>query len=183
MSLPSIAVPGTLLGPSSKYLPGPGTHIHDSQIYASIAGPVASSTPRAPPSTNTTTSTSTTNSKPKLLPLLSISRSATPPSPSPSSIPTTILPEVESIVLARITRLTPRFANAEILVVSDTVCREPFSSIIRREDIRATEKDKVKMEESFRVGDLVRAQVISLGDQSNYYLSTARNERGFQAVK
>lgn len=50
--------------------------------------------------------------------------------------------------------------------------------MIRREDIRATEKDKVKVEESFRVGDLVRGEVISLGDQSNYYLSTARNELG-----
>lgn len=36
----------------------------------------------------------------------------------------------------------------------------------------------MKVEESFRVGDIVRAEVISLGDQSNYYLSTARNELG-----
>lgn len=44
--------------------------------------------------------------------------------------------------------------------------------------MRATEKDKVKIEESFRVGDLVRGVVVSLGDQSNYYVSTAMNELG-----
>jgi exosome complex component CSL4 len=50
--------------------------------------------------------------------------------------------------------------------------------MIRREDIRATEKDKVTISDSFRVGDLVRGVVISLGDQSNYYLTTAQNELG-----
>ena len=88
------------------------------------------------------------------------------------------MPEVESVVLARVTRLGPRFANVDILVVGDVVCREGFQGMIRREDIRATEKDKVKIEESFRIGDLVRGVVISLGDQSNYYLSTAQNEYG-----
>ena len=34
------------------------------------------------------------------------------------------------------------------------------------------------MDEMFRVGDIVRGTVSSLGDQSNYYLSTARNEFG-----
>lgn len=38
--------------------------------------------------------------------------------------------------------------------------------------------DKVKVTESFRVGDVVRAVVISLGDERSYYCSTARNELG-----
>jgi exosome complex component CSL4 len=88
------------------------------------------------------------------------------------------LPEVESVVLARVTRLGPRFATCDILVVGDTVCREGFHGLVRREDIRATEKDWVRVEECFRVGDLVRGMVISLGDQSNYYISTAQNEYG-----
>lgn len=50
--------------------------------------------------------------------------------------------------------------------------------MIRREDIRATEKDKVTVADSFRVGDLVRGVVISLGDQGGYYVSTAKNELG-----
>ena len=36
----------------------------------------------------------------------------------------------------------------------------------------------MKIEESFRVGDIVRGVVLSLGDQSNYYVSTARNDLG-----
>lgn len=53
-----------------------------------------------------------------------------------------------------------------------------FQATIRKEDVRAVEKDKVVMEDMFRVGDIVRASVISLGDQSSYYCSTAKNEFG-----
>ena len=55
---------------------------------------------------------------------------------------------------------------------------EEFTGVIRTQDIRATEIDKVKVTESFRVGDVVRAKVISLGDERSYYLSTAKNELG-----
>ncbi|KAF9700268.1 hypothetical protein EKO04_002010 [Ascochyta lentis] len=169
MAVPSVALPGQRLGSADKYFPGPGTHIHESHIYASIAGPVL-----------TSTTPQTTQSKPS--PLLSIQRPST--STDPGILGTgsggggTILPEVNSVVLALITRLGPRFATCEILVVDNVVCRESFQGQIRREDIRATEKDKIKMEESFRVGDLVRGTVISLGDQSNYYVSTSENEFG-----
>lgn len=89
-----------------------------------------------------------------------------------------MLPEVDAVVLAKVTRLGTRQATVEILVVGDNVCREGFQGLVRREDVRATEKDRVKIPESFRVGDVVRGVVISLGDQSSYYLSTASNELG-----
>jgi|TARA_R110002003_G_scaffold135_10_gene12578 exosome complex component CSL4 len=178
MSLPALALPGQLLGPVDKYYPGPGTHIHEQQIYASIAGPVISS-----PSPRPSQTPSNSTSKSKIVPLLSISR---PPNTTsdPGILGTgsgggaPILPEVDSIVLARITRLGPRFATCEILVIDNTVCREAFQGQIRREDIRATEKDKIKIEESFRVGDLIRGTVISLGDTGSYYVATDRNEFG-----
>ena len=44
--------------------------------------------------------------------------------------------------------------------------------------MRSTEKDKVKVLESFKPGDVVRARVISLGDTAGYYLSTAGNDMG-----
>lgn len=53
-----------------------------------------------------------------------------------------------------------------------------FQALIRREDVRAVEKDRVVMDEMFRVGDIIRGSVVSLGDQSFYYLSTARNDLG-----
>jgi len=69
-------------------------------------------------------------------------------------------------------------ATVSILVVDSQPCREPFRGVIRVQDIRATEKDKVQINKSFRPGDVVLAQVISLGDARSYYLSTARNELG-----
>jgi len=53
-----------------------------------------------------------------------------------------------------------------------------FAAILRREDSRAYEKDKVVMNEMVRVGDIVRASVISLGDERSYYISTVGNEFG-----
>ncbi|POR36432.1 Exosomal core protein CSL4 [Tolypocladium paradoxum] len=72
----------------------------------------------------------------------------------------------------------PKQAIVVIQQVGGTVLQTEWQGVIRVQDVRATEKDKVKMYESFKPGDVVRAQVISLGDQANYYLSTASNELG-----
>lgn len=211
-SLPQLAIPGQRLGPASAYTAGPGTHIQQSTIYASIPGPVV--VDLAPPKTQTkatirvsrvmpikgqantrsattTTSTTTTKQKPRY----------------------NTLPAVDSIVLARVTRVQKRQATVSILVVLDdsplssqkpdpsrtasdndnittilTTAANPenhsstdelrFQALIRKEDVRAVEKDRVVMDEMFRVGDIVRGSVISLGDQSFYYLTTARNDLG-----
>lgn len=55
---------------------------------------------------------------------------------------------------------------------------ESFRGLIRSQDVRSTERDKVKLVDCFRPGDIVRALVLSLGDGSNYYLTTARNDLG-----
>ena len=108
--------------------------------------------------------------------------------------------------------------NAAILVVGEEeqngVCANEWVGVVRREDIRETERDKVKVQENVKVGDLLRGELvglveflwerhkgerrkhkhkfktgedrllirwytwISLGDQSNYYLTMARNELG-----
>ncbi|EDP52089.1 hypothetical protein KXX16_001029 [Aspergillus fumigatus] len=209
-SLPSLAIPGQRLGPVSSYSAGPGTHVQNANIYASIAGPVvlqqaqpssksksilsvSRNLPRkTDPSTSTTPVKATTTTKPKL-------RYNT-------------LPAVDSIVLARVTRVQKRQATVSILVVLDESAgsQDPdpsktasdndnivsilasaanpenhsnsdelrFQALIRKEDVRAVEKDRVVMDEMFRVGDIVRGSVISLGDQSFYYLTTARNDLG-----
>ncbi|KAK8209656.1 hypothetical protein IWZ01DRAFT_436860 [Phyllosticta capitalensis] len=175
MSEPSLALPGQSLGAADKYAPGPGTHIHGADLYASLLGPVSETKPlKRAANANANTS----------LPALSVAR---PPATSTISLAgtggTSVLPEVDSVVLARVTRLTPRQATVEILVVGETVCRDGFQGIIRKDDIRATEKDRIKVGECFHVGDIVRGVVISLGDQSNYYLSTASNEYGVIMAK
>lgn len=125
---PPISIPGETIGSATKYTAGPGTHIHNGQLCASTLGPVVTETPTT--TTFTTTSSSKTNNTTKkdkkpLLPLLSISRS------SGNNAVANVLPEVDAVVLARVTRINPRQANVAILVVGETVCADEFPGIIR----------------------------------------------------
>lgn len=43
--------------------------------------------------------------------------------------------------------------------------------------------DKVEVVKSLRPGDIIRARVISLGDSTQYFLSTAENELGVRWAK
>lgn len=56
--------------------------------------------------------------------------------------------------------------------------KEDFEGIIRQQDVRATDKDRVEMHGTFQPGDVVAARVISLGDSKSYYLSTAEKDLG-----
>jgi exosome complex component CSL4 len=164
MSLPAVATPGQPLAPANTHAPGAGTHIFTNTIVSTIGGAVT-----LHPATDA-----------KAKPTLTVTR------PTASSSTTTVttaatlnlLPTVNSTVLARVTRINPRQATVSIFTVGDAPLNDEFQGIIRVQDVRATEKDKVKIFESFRPGDIVRALVISLGDQSNYYLSTAQNSLG-----
>ncbi|KAL4782242.1 exosome component EXOSC1/CSL4-domain-containing protein [Aspergillus varians] len=212
-SLPTFAIPGQRLGPAATFSAGPGTHVHHSHIYASIAGPVFADPAQPKSQTKSVLSVSRT-----------MRRTAASASESTSSIiPTTTatskskpkyntLPAVDSVVLARVTRVQKRQAAVSILVVLDesgspqalnpsqsasdndniesilSSAANPenhsssdelrFQALIRKEDVRAVEKDRVVLDEMFRVGDIVRGMVISLGDQSFYYITTARNDLG-----
>lgn len=150
-----MALPGQILGPASTTNIGPGTHISNTNLCASISGPILSAPSKTKSSKN---------------PTVSIPRPSGP-----------LLPAVGTVVLGKITRTLPRQATLSILALGPSgehVCADPFPGLIRQQDIRATEIDKVVVAESFRVGDVVRATVISLGDERSYYLSTARNELG-----
>ncbi|KAF3087026.1 exosome 3'-_5 exonuclease subunit ski4 (Csl4) [Orbilia oligospora] len=164
----SLVVPGQPLGPVSAYIPGPGVHVFNGQIIASLVGQVVTN----PQTTTTTTSTSTSTAVP---PTISVQK---PVLTTDEETNATLLPEVSSTVLCRITRINPRQATASIFIVNNHICGDEFQGVIRVQDVRLTEVDKVKIFNSFRPGDIVRAKVISLGDQSNYYLSTASNELG-----
>lgn len=89
-------------------------------------------------------------------------------------------PAQESVVIGTVVRLAPTQATLAITVVDGIPLPhgEDFQGVIRVQDVRATEKDKVKIAECFRGGDVVRGVVISLGDARSYFLSTAKNELG-----
>lgn len=190
----SIAIPGQLLGPASKYKPGPGVHLYESNLYSSVLGTVSITQPpnsssssaaaagqgpakRISRITQNLPSSRAVGAAAGQLPTVSVSRQGVAAAAGGRK-QREVLPQVGNVVLCRVTRITPRQAVAAILVCGDTVLEAEWQGVIRVQDVRATEKDRVKIYESFRPGDIVRASVISLGDQSNYYLSTANNELG-----
>ncbi|PTB67968.1 hypothetical protein BBK36DRAFT_1194429 [Trichoderma citrinoviride] len=167
-SIPSLAIPGTVLGPTSRYAPGPGTHIFGGNVVSSLLGNVSVTAPAKAPG-----------------PVKRLNKITAPTAEELSTISVVrrgrkreVLPDVGNIVLARVVRLMPKQAIVVIQQVGSTVLQTEWQGVIRVQDVRATEQDKVKIHESFKPGDIVRAQVISLGDQANYYLSTAANELG-----
>lgn len=181
-----LIVPGQHLGPAGQYLPGPGTHLTDGHVFASLLGHVqivksaaaaaekANAAPAGPAKRLTRIVVPTAPSAADTIdrrPTISVSREAL-------SEGGEVLPDVGNTVLCRVTRITQKQAVVAILVVGETVLDTEWQGLIRTQDVRATEKDRVKIYESFRPGDIVRAQVISLGDQANYYLSTASNALG-----
>ena len=144
-NLPPLAHPGLRLTPSSKYTSGPGTHIYDSHIYASLAGVPTLDNSTKPP----------TLSIPRLL-----ASSASSDVPSVNVSVTNTLPKVGSIAIAKVTRCMVRQINVAILVVDEEVCGDEWAGVVRREDVRATEKEKVVIGDSFRVGDLIKGEVV-----------------------
>ena len=90
---------------------------------------------------------------------------------------------VSDTVTCRVVRITMNQANVEILAVGDRPLQEFAKGVIRREDIRLSEVDKVIMHECFMPGDIVRAQVSSLGDSRQYFLSTAEVDFGVILAK
>lgn len=72
-----------------------------------------------------------------------------------------------------------------VLICFQTSRRPCFTVVWVRiaKDIRATEVDKAEVAASLRPGDIIRARVISLGDSTQYFLSTAENELGVRWAK
>lgn len=72
-------------------------------------------------------------------------------------------PTPNSIVLGSVTRLSPQQAVLSISVVDGVPLPpgEEFTGVIRVQDVRATEKDRVKIADCFRGGDVVKGLVVS----------------------
>ena len=164
-TLPTIAYPGLPLGSSTAYIPGPGTHLHapSSTIHASLAGrPVLTPSKPTPSNPKKPDTSKATISIPRLLPSPTHA-----PIPSANVSNTNTLPSVGSTVLCRVVRVRTRQVDVVILAVGraedgpgEDVCGDGWQAVVRREDVRATEKDKVACGDGFRVGDVVRGAVV-----------------------
>lgn len=92
-----------------------------------------------------------------------------------------LVPQVGDIVLARVTKVNSRYARCQLVALGETPLpkdRGAFGGIIRVQDIRENQLNEVQIYKSFRPGDIVRAQVLSLGEKKYLYLSTQRNDLG-----
>ncbi|XP_017581594.1 exosome complex component CSL4 isoform X1 [Corvus cornix cornix] len=144
-------VPGERLCSTEEATAGSGTYTRHGFIFSSLAGCLER------------------RNEDSELPVVSVVRDSE----------SQLLPNVGAVVTCKVCSINSRFAKVHILYVGSTPLKSTFRGTIRREDIRATEKDKVEVYKSFRPSDIVLAKVISLGDaQSNYLLSTAENELG-----
>jgi exosome complex component CSL4 len=88
--------------------------------------------------------------------------------------------DIGDSVTGRVVRISTNQAFVTILAVGDTALRagQQPSALVRKEDIRLADTDSLVVHECFRPGDIIEAQVISLGDARQYFLSTAEPELG-----
>ena len=81
-------------------------------------------------------------------------------------------------IYGRVVRSNYNQVYIDIIAIGDFSTPFVLKGVIRREDIRETEIDKVVVQDHFKAFDIVRAVVISLGDSKYYFLSTAKPELG-----
>mmetsp|Transcript_47921 Transcript_47921/g.102604 ORF Transcript_47921/g.102604 Transcript_47921/m.102604 type:complete len:196 (+) Transcript_47921:99-686(+) len=147
-AMPVAAAPGRFLGIAEDFSTGRGTYAEQGSVFASVTGEVHK-----------------VGDDQNLLEVL-----------PERGLPDSCTPEVGSTVIARVVRMTLERAECIIVAIGETVLSEKFRGVIRKQDVRFFEVDKVGMVECFRVGDFVRAQVLALGDLRSYVLSTASSD-------
>lgn len=149
---PTIVVPGALLGSEATHAAGAGTLIRDGKIYSTLLGtvhtipPVAAAAPASAATASSAASSATSATAAASLPVVAVVRES-----SPSAA---LVPEIGTVVTGRVTRITAMTASVDILVVGGLPVPggEPFNGVLRKENVRESEVDKVVMEEAVRWG-------------------------------
>eukprot|EP00927_Polykrikos_kofoidii_P054947 TRINITY_DN49276_c0_g1_i1.p1 TRINITY_DN49276_c0_g1~~TRINITY_DN49276_c0_g1_i1.p1 ORF type:complete len:187 (+),score=34.73 TRINITY_DN49276_c0_g1_i1:109-669(+) len=143
MTRPRVVAPGQELGCADEVLAGRGTFAKNGTVFASVCGELFE------------TEGSTLEVVPN------------------NDETTCVVPEIGSMVVAHVVRMSQEQVQCNIVAVDDVPLTERFRGVIRKQDVRFFEVDKLNIVDCFRVGDFVRAQVLSLGDARSYVLSTA----------
>ncbi|XP_065750331.1 exosome complex component CSL4 isoform X3 [Phocoena phocoena] len=108
-------IPGERLCNLEEGSPGSGTYTRHGYIFSSLAGCLIKSSENG------------------ALPVISVMRETE----------SQLLPDVGAIVTCKVSSINSRFAKVHILYVGSTPLKNSFRGTIRKEDVRATEKDKV----------------------------------------
>mmetsp|Transcript_17232 Transcript_17232/g.51757 ORF Transcript_17232/g.51757 Transcript_17232/m.51757 type:complete len:193 (-) Transcript_17232:1836-2414(-) len=144
---------GDRLGSVAEYISGPGTYVRDGFIHASLVGL-------------------------QQIGGDAMSGSGRRPIEVVAGAAVPVVPKLGDVVTAKVQRVQQNQAQCRIVCVGQRACDTDFAGAIRLQDVRTTEVDRIIMVDCFRPGDVVRAEVLSLGDARSYFLSTAKNELG-----
>ncbi|XP_017076314.2 exosome complex component CSL4 [Drosophila eugracilis] len=87
------------------------------------------------------------------------------------------IPATGDVVTARVLVTTPKFVKCSIFCVRNVLLESSYRGLLRKEDVRETEKDRVDIYKSFKPGDVILARVINQLEQS-FLLTTAESELG-----
>jgi exosome complex RNA-binding protein Csl4 len=150
-SVEQIVIPGMrICAAEDQYVSGVGTYSLHGYFYSSLAGKLKL-VPKTVESDN-----QKGNSKPEQ------SKSITATFQDVISIEVhapgqdhTVVPSVGDIVTCKVVSVNPRFAKLLIECVNDTPLKDSFRCQLRKEDVRAHDKDKLEMYKCFRPSDIV----------------------------
>ncbi|CAG4993483.1 unnamed protein product [Colias eurytheme] len=147
-----ICIPGMRLSVSNKdNIPGAGTYELKGYIYASLAGVL-----KMQEDENTKAT------------MISVESPKTP----------SVLPKTGDVVTAKVTVVNSRLVQCLILCVGPSVLVRPYRGILKKEDIRVIDRDRIDPYKCFRPGDVILARVLPMTEIHWYHLSTAENELG-----
>ena len=88
------------------------------------------------------------------------------------------IPAVNDIVIAKVSKITQRHAQAEIICINNKPLSHSCIGVIRQQDVRQIDTDSVQIWKAFRPNDIIRAKIIAFGNRQNYYLSTSEPQFG-----
>jgi exosome complex component CSL4 len=88
--------------------------------------------------------------------------------------------DVGDIIYGKVTKINYNQAFVDVLYAGDDELPFITKAVIRREDIRESEVDKVVVHDFLKPSDIVRAKVLSLGDNKQYFLTI--KESGFGVI-
>ncbi|CAG5014075.1 unnamed protein product [Parnassius apollo] len=147
-----ICIPGMRLSLLNKeYISGPGTYELKGYIYATLAGVLKMEEDDKTKAT-----------------IISVESPRTP----------SVLPKTGDVVTAKVTVVNSRLVQCIILCVGPSVLARPYKGILKKEDIKSTDKDRIDPYKCFRPGDVILARVLPMTEIHWYHLSTAENELG-----
>ena len=160
-------VPGEKICSTSEGEPGEGVFERDGSIYASLTGFQVIIERKE--------SGEGGDSSPPLIQVV----------PSRQTVRTSV-PEIGQVVVCRVTSVNSRSCKCDIIGIEGRFLptspalssAAPYHGFVKKEDIRATDKDRVELYKCYRPGDVILAKVLSLGDSYSYALTTAENELG-----